>query len=124
MISPNDNWGLQSTISHCFVYRPSKLCSFVRLLNPADKASVLGEHLHDHFVSFENVLLVARESSPPERPSTFTKKRADVFRHESSDKKRTFNSCIKRLFSNIVSVFEGYCASFLHLEHRPYVYRN
>src|SRR5207247_4044569 len=71
-----------------------------------------------------NVLPVAGEPHPAERPAALAELRPDVLRHEPRNAERVLDAGLHRLGADVVAVIEGDGPAALHLQHRADVDAN
>ena len=94
--------------------------ALLRHAQPADEMLVVLERLHERAVGGEDVLGIAGEGDPAERPLPFAEERADEGGHEAGIGE-VAHARVLRLAADIVAVVEEDGALALQLEHGAHV---
>ena len=92
-------------------------------VEPAVQVRVVGEELAHLPVGPADVLRVARERDPAERPLPFAEQRADVRGHESGERERVRHAFVLRHLADVVAVVERRHALAVERQHRLDVHR-
>ena len=90
-------------------------------LQPARENLVLREELQRQFVGAVDVLRVARERHPAERPLARAEERTNVLGHKAGNQERVRAAGVEGEAANVVAVVEGHRAGALQGEHRIHV---
>ncbi len=86
-------------------------------LNPADQRFVVPEHLERRVVGDADVVGIARERRPAERPLSCAEQRTDVLGHEAGNVERVGDACLLGLRADVVPVVERHGAACPQREH-------
>ncbi len=139
MVPPDYHGGLELTVGNHLVESQAKPCPVAqphptdagRQSLPADllpghvepmvKVRVVGQQLLDLGVGLVDVLRVAGEGNPAERPDPSTEERADVGRHESGEVEGALHPRVKSDLADIVAIVKDRDAHVVELQHRAHV---
>ena len=91
--------------------------AFAGQTDPAAQRLVVGEHLERGAIGDVNVLGIAGQRGPPERPLAFAEQRPDVLRHEAGNVERVGDAGFDGLRADVVAVIERDRAATLQAEH-------
>src|SRR5215467_7668032 len=90
-------------------------------IEPSMQPCVVGKELLYLAISSMNVLRVAGQCSPPERPFALAKQRPDVRGYESGESECVLHAGIERHLTDIVAVVDCRNALRVKFEHRFYM---
>ena len=92
--------------------------ALARHVEPAVQMRVVGEELLHLAVGRVDVLRVARQRDPAERPLALAEQRPDVRRHEAREGERVGHALVERDLADVVAVVERRHALRVEGEHR------
>jgi hypothetical protein len=95
--------------------------ALARQADPAHQRLVVREHLERRLVGDADVLRIAGERRPSERPLALAEQRPDVLGHEARDVERVGHAGLTRLRADVVAVVEGNRAPVLEHQHGAHV---
>ena len=141
VVAADDDGRFQLSGAHHFVERQPRLVPFTqpqpadargqalkgdalaRHVEPAVRVRVVGEQFLDLGVGLVDVLRVATQRHPAERPFALAEQRADVGGHEAGEVKRVLHALVQRHLSDVVAVIDHRDAHALEVEHGLHVLR-
>ena len=136
VIATDDDGGFDFAVPHQFIHGDAKLGALAitepadagrqslemnalfRQLHPARQDCIFREKLERERVGARDVIRIAAECNPAERPFSFAKERADVLRNKTGNMVGVLDPGFLRLGANVVAIIEGDSATFLQFQHR------
>ncbi len=88
-----------------------------RHVEPIVQVSVAGRQLLHLGVGLENVLRIAGERDPAERPDAATEQRPDIGRHEARKIERVLDALLERHLPDVVAIVDRRDAGVKKSEH-------
>ena len=101
-----------------------KMDPLFREFHPAHERFVFGKQFECELVCARDVLRLSAQCHPTKRAAPFAKKGANVFRNETGNVERVFDTSLLRLRANVIPVIKSDRAFLLQREHRLDVNRH
>ncbi len=101
-----------------------ELDTLARHVEPVMQMRVVGDQLLHLGVGAIDILRLARQRGPAERPYTAAEQRPDVGRHETRESEGVGHALVQRHLADIVAVIEGGGALFMEGQHRLDMHRH
>ena len=136
MVAADDDGGLYRAAGHQFVEAQSgqvalaipqpadarretlEVDALLSHANPAPQVGVVGEQLQDRLIRHADILRVAAEGHPAERPLALAEQRPDVGGHEAGVAEGVAHAGVERPLAQVVAVVEDDGTAPLELDHR------
>ena len=140
MIAPDHNGRLQLACAHHFVEgqprlvplsqpdpanprrQPLKRDAVLRHVQPLMQVGVVGKKLLHLGIGAVDILGIARQRTPAERPHTPTEQRPDIRGHEAGEGKGVFQTLLKRHLPDVVAIVERGNTGVPEIHHRLHMH--
>ena len=141
MVTPNHNRCFEFAIFHHFIERQARQMplaqaepansrrqalkgnAFLRHVEPTVHMRVVREQLFNFRIGFVNVLRIARQRHPAERPFAFAEQRTDVGRYKPWEIKSVFHARVQSDLTDVVAIVHCGDAHRVKIQHRLDVLR-
>ncbi|CAN0622259.1 protein of unknown function [Burkholderia multivorans] len=104
--------------------QPLERDALARHVEPVVQVRIVRDQFLDLLVGLVDILRIAGQRDPAERPLPFAEQRTDVRRHEAREVERVLDAHLERHLADVVAVVERRRAAFLQRQHRAHLHRH
>ena len=98
--------------------------ALLRHVEPAMQMRVVRDELFHLRVGLGDVIRIAGERGPAERPNAAAEERTHISRHKTRIRERILDALILRDLANVVAVIDNRHALLVPLQHGPHMHRH